>query len=231
MLASFGAAWIFMIAIPVAKMNAMPLVKISNEKDAGYHQRQYAGRILNGAEIYANNGCYTCHTQLIRPTYLGKQIWRQGMAGRNNDDGDHRRETAYTDFAGEKYAQIGLTRMGPDLSNFGYRAEAYAAALKISPEQWVISHLYNPRNSNLKHGAQGKKLDLSWSNCPAQPQMFEEKPINGQVSSDALEVNADSGTQVLPTEQARVLASYLLSLKRDEALPESLDYSPKKKGE
>ncbi len=224
MLASFGVAWMFVIAIPVAKMGALPPVKMNAEEGADYYQHNTSGRILNGAEIYAANGCYTCHTQLIRPTYLGDQIFRKGMGGASPES---RRETSYYDYQGEKYAQIGLTRMGPDLSNFGYRAEKYAAALGISPEHWIVSHLYNPRNSSLHRGKNGEEIDMSWSNCPAQRQMFEKKPLNGQGDSLALDAGNDPKHQIVPLEQARVLASYLMSLKRDDTLPESMDHSKK----
>jgi len=227
MLASFGLAWMCMIAIPVAKMGALPPVKMNAEEDAAYYQRNTSGRILNGAEIYAANGCYTCHSQLIRPTYLGHQIWRKDIAGVVNADGDTRRETHYDDYAGEKYAQIGLMRMGPDLSNFGYRAETYGKQLGVSAEQWIVSHLYNPRNSGLRLGKQGEKLDMTWSNCPSQRQMFEKKKLNGQGADLALEVDEDARTQIVPGEEARVLASYLISLKRDSKMPESMDHSPK----
>ena len=230
MLASFGLAWMCMIAIPVAKMASLPAVKMSSEEDAEYYQHQTSGRILNGAAIYAANGCYTCHSQLIRPTYLGSQIFRKDFAGVSNADGDSRRETHYDDYAGEKYAQIGLTRMGPDLSNFGHRAEAYGVKTGMSAEQWVIAHLYNPRNGALQLGEQGEKIDMTWSNCPAQLQMFEKKDLVGQGDNLALDADTDAMTQIVPREQARVLTSYLLSLKRDSAMPESMDHTPKVPG-
>lgn len=227
MLASFGLAWMCMIAIPAAKMSALPPVKMNAEdEDAPYYQRKVSGRIKNGAEIYGANGCYYCHTQLIRPTYLGRQIWRKDVAGVISDEGDTRRETSYYDFDGEDFARVGRSRVGPDLSNFGHRAEKYAARTKMSPEQWIIEHLYNPRNSALFIGEQGQKIDHSWSNCPSQPQMFEEASMDGQGDEFAIVGQTTGSTQVIPKEQARVLASYLLSLKRDDAMPEQLDYSP-----
>ena len=228
MLISFGAAWMFVIAIPAAKMGALEPVKMSTEEDAEYYQRKLAGRMTNGAEIYAANGCYACHTQLIRPTTFGRQLWRDDVAGIVDaaEGIDTRRETSPYDYTGEKYAQIGLTRMGPDLSNFGYRAEDYAEAAKMTPEQWVIHHLDNPRNSSIRIGAGGEQTNMDWSNCPSQPQMFVEAKINGQPSKLAVSVNLEEGTQVLPKEQARVLANYLLSLKRDDAMPATMDFSP-----
>jgi cytochrome c oxidase cbb3-type subunit 2 len=228
--ASFGLAWMCMIAIPSAQMASLPAVKMSSEEDAEYYEHKTSGRILNGAEIYAANGCYTCHSQLIRPTYLGSQIFRKDFAGVSNADADTRRETHHDDYTGEKYAQIGLTRMGPDLSNFGHRAEAYAARTGMSAEQWVISHLHNPRNGSLQLGEQGEKTDMTWSNCPAQLQMFEVKDFVGQGEPLAVAVDTTAMTQVVPREQALVLTDYLLSLKRDSAMPESMDKSPKTAG-
>lgn len=230
MLASFGMAWMFVIAVPTAKMSQLAPVKMNAEEDAEFYQHRTSGRIRNGAEIYASNGCYACHTQLIRPTYLGRQIWRSDTAGVVNiqESVDTRRETSRDDYNGEAYAQIGLMRMGPDLSNFGYRAEAYAAQAGITAEQWVAEHLYNPRNSKIRLGKDGEILDMGWSNCPSQPQMFEEAPMNGQGDSLALASKTDDGQQIIPAEQARVLTSYLLSLKRDDTMPESMNYSPKK---
>ena len=42
----------------------------------------------------------------------------------DGDRGDTRRETNAYDFIGEKFAHIGVTRMGPDLSNLGRRLDA-----------------------------------------------------------------------------------------------------------
>ncbi len=227
MLASFGMAWMCLIAIPTAKMSALPAVKMNDEdEDAPYYQKNVAGRIKNGAEIYGANGCYYCHTQLIRPTYLGRQIWRKDAAGvYDKDEGiDTRRETSYYDFKDEDFARVGRMRVGPDLSNFGHRAEKYAAAAGMSPVQWVVEHLYNPRNSALFIGDQGQKRDVSWSNCPSQRQMFDEEPLSGQGDSLAISGQTTDSTEVIPNEQARVLASYLLSLKRDDTLPDALKH-------
>lgn len=227
MFASFGLAWFCMIAIPAAKMASLPPVKMSSEEDAEYYERKTSGRLVNGAEIYAANGCYTCHSQLIRPTYLGSQIFRKDFAGVSNADKDTRRETHYDDFKGEKYAHIGLTRMGPDLSNFGHRAQAYAARTGMTAEQWTIAHLYNPRNQKLQLGEQGEQIDMTWSNCPSQLQMFEVKEFVGQGDPLAISSNSDEKTQIIPREDALVLTSYLLAMKRDSALPESVDNAPK----
>ena len=241
MFASFGLAWMCMIAIPVAKTSARTPVKMNAEDDAAYYQHGVSGRILNGAEIYNANGCYTCHTQLIRPDYAGTEVWRkEGTAGRYHenqgendpvDDIDTRRETNIDDYTGEKYANIGLMRMGPDLSNVGYRAESYGAKVNLTGEQWLLEHLFNPRNNHIRIGTHGEKLEMKWSICPAQRQMFEETPANGQNGFFAIIAPTEDGQIMLPKEDAHVLASYLLSLKRDDVLPASLSHAPTKEEE
>jgi len=226
MFCSFGLAWMCLIAIPVAKMAELAPVKMNDDDDAPFYQHGVSGRILNGAEIYQSNGCYTCHTQLIRPTYAGTEIYRKDVAGVKNDDGDTRRESNYDDYASEKYAQIGLMRMGPDLSNFAYRAETYAAKAGLTAEQWVFEHLYNPRNNDIRIGDNGENLEMGWSNCPPQKYMFDAVPANGQDGVYALSVGSEDGELIRPKEAARVLTSYLLSFKRDDVLPASLNHGP-----
>lgn len=231
MFVTFGMAWMCLIAIPVAKTAQRAPIKMNDDDDAPYYQHGTSGRILNGAEIYQSNGCYTCHSQLVRPTYAGTELFRSDVGGIKNDDDDTRRESSYDDYSGEKFAQIGLMRMGPDLSNFGYRADAYAAKTNLTAEQWVFEHLYNPRNNDIRIGSNDEKLEMGWSNCPSQRQMFEALPSNGQDGVFVLSARSCDGKAIHPQEEARVLTSYLLSLKRDDKLPNSLNYGPKDEDE
>ena len=61
--------------------------------------------------------------------------------------------------------------------------------------------------------------------------MFDEIPMNGQGDSMALTKKTKKGLQIVPAEQARVLASYLISLKRDDQMPESMDHGRKEEAE
>ena len=60
--------------------------------------------------------------------------------------------------------------------------------------------------------------------------MFKEQPITGQGDSLALSQTED-GDEIVPKEDARVLISYLMSLRRDDTVPDSMDFSPKKVSE
>jgi cytochrome c oxidase cbb3-type subunit 2 len=218
---SFGIAWLSVVVVPYFKMkNLAPIPFEESTATAGVFFPKRTGRVLNGAQVYAENGCYLCHTQVVRHTDAGNDMFRPDWGGlaKDADRGDTRRETNAFDFLGEKYAQIGMMRMGPDLSNLGRRVETQYAKGK-SPEAWLYAHLYNPRNNP----------ELWQSVCPPHPFLFEKREIKGQRSDEALDVKTRDGYEVLPGSDARALVSYLISLKKDQAVPPSLDFSKKKK--
>ncbi|MES2477033.1 MAG: cbb3-type cytochrome c oxidase subunit II [Verrucomicrobiota bacterium] len=219
--ASFGIAWLAIVVVPFIKMRNLAPIELSEATDGatGVFFPKRAGRVADGAQVYAENGCYLCHTQVIRPTYAGNDLYRPDWGGlkADADRGDTRRETNAYDFFGEKFAQIGVSRMGPDLSNLGRRVETdYAAG--GDPKMWLYGHLYNPRSEAKR-----------WkSTCPSFRFMFDEVAIKGQESADALPFPSAEGTELLPDSDAKALVSYLLSLKKDQKVPAVLDFAPAK---
>lgn len=222
--ASFGVAWLAMVIVPYLKMRSIEPVSMGEDAqgtNAVYIPKR-AGRIPDGAQVYAANGCYMCHTQLVRPDYAGNDVFRKDFAGFVGvvDDipVDTRRETNVFDYQGEKFAQIGINRIGPDLSNLGVRVEKLYATRDsgISGEQWLYQYLYNPRLDPKR----------SHSNCPSFRFLFEEKKITGNPSDEALPFKGENGEEVVPTREARALVSYLLSLKKDNPVPAVFDFKP-----
>lgn len=220
--ASFGIAWLAIIVVPFVKMRNLAPIQLNEATDGstGIFFPKRTGRVVDGAQVYAENGCYLCHTQVVRPTYAGNDLYREDWGGlkADADRGDTRRETNAYDFFGEKFAQIGVARMGPDLSNLGRRVEAEYAADK-DPSKWLFAHLYNPRQEPAR-----------WkSTCPPHPFLFTKQPIKGNPSDSALSVSEDGKTELVPTAEAKALISYLLSLKKDQKVPAVLDFAPAKK--
>lgn len=232
LIASFGLPWLIAVVIPYSKMRNLELVEYAGlEEDGG--EGTYApkrdGRITEGSKIYGQEGCYYCHTQLIRPTYAGSDIWRKdwgGLAKSADNLVDTRRETNAFDFQDEKVAHIGISRVGPDLSNLGRRISNALKPGGITGEEWILNHLYNPRENK---GYRPDDQDLHQkSTCPSKPGLFEIVDAM-QARSGALKVKAPEGKAIIATDRARALASYLLSLKKDtlnQPLPKSLNYAP-----
>lgn len=225
--ASFGFAWLAVVVVPFFKMrNLEPIAFPDSESTAEVFFPKRSGRIADGAQVYAENGCYLCHTQVVRPTYAGNDLFYADLGGLANDSdrGDTRRETNAFDFLGEDFAQIGVARIGPDLSNVALRVtELYRSkpdrtpdSWRKSPEAWLYGHLYNPRRNPV----------LWKSTCPPHPFLFESREITGQPSDDALEVDVEDGHEVVPGSAARALVSYLMSLKKDHPVPAELNFAP-----
>ncbi len=223
---SFGLAWLAIVVVPFVKMRNLAPVTLTEEADSGTYFPKRTGRIANGAEVYAANGCYNCHTQVIRPTYAGNDLFRPDWGGLKSDPdrGDTRRETNAYDFLGENFAQIGENRVGPDLSNLGRRVEANYSPK--NPSRWLYAHLFNPRF----------ELDRKGSACPSFRFLFDEKTVGAGVPEDAVTFSdgqvAGEGDKVfVPNSDAKALVSYLLALKKDSPVPTSLDFAPGKKGD
>lgn len=219
--ASFGVAWLAIIVVPYFKMRDLAPVMLNEATDGatGVFYPKRTGRVADGARVYAENGCYLCHTQVIRPTYAGNDLYRPDWGGlkADPDRGDTRRETNAFDFMGEEFAQIGVTRMGPDFSNLGRRIETeYAKGM--DPAVWLYTFIHNPRN-----------LPNRWNSpCPPRPFLFEKREVKGQPSIDALPIDAGPDQEWVPTSDAKALVSYLLNMKKDQPVPASMNFAPAK---
>lgn len=214
---SFAIAWLAMVLVPFFKLRHPSPISYEegiDEREGIYHPKT-SGRVENGYEVYSENGCYLCHTQVVRPTYAGNDLGRPDWGGLAADPerGDTRRESNVFDYTGLDFAPIGVTRNGPDLINVGRRVVAEKGA---DAEDWLFLHLYNPR------------LDpaLSESSCPPHPFLFEKREIHGPPSENALDITSEPGTEIVPGPKARMLVSYLMSLRRDDPVPDSINYAP-----
>lgn len=230
LLGTFGIPWLLVVVIPYSTMRNLEPVQYEDDSElSGAFIPARDGRIREGSKIYGQEGCYQCHTQVIRPTYAGNDVHRGEWAGLRKSssvEADTRRETIPDDYQQEDAAHIGQSRIGPDLSNFGRRLDHYLKLNKSerTPEEWVLMHLYNPRDlPGYEDGS--KPYD---SACPPKLGLFKEVEVYG-AGSGTLPVEIEEGKGIKPTDRARALASYLVSLKKDtlgNPLPEALNYNP-----
>jgi len=110
--ASFGIAWLVILAVTYGEMRSLPDPQFDKDNDGktGVYQPLHNGRLGIGSLIYAQEGCAMCHTQVTRPSYAGNDVFRDGHGGFRNDPerGDTRRITNPWDFTGEPMANIGF---------------------------------------------------------------------------------------------------------------------------
>lgn len=84
--------------------------------------KPYNALQLEGRDVYIREGCYTCHSQMVRPFRAETERYgHYSVAG----------ESVY-----DHPFQWGSKRTGPDLARIGGRYS----------DEWHYAHMYNPRN-------------------------------------------------------------------------------------
>jgi cytochrome c oxidase cbb3-type subunit 2 len=150
------------------------------------------GSAAAGQLVFRDLGCASCHTQQVR---------RPGF-GSDTDRGWGDRQSVARDYIYQPYVQLGWSRTGPDLTNLAGRKPS-------APDAATLMRLL--------YGGQGA--------MPAYPFLFENRKIAGQVSDAALALTGRlepaPGRQIVPTDRARELVEYLLSLNTTYDYPEA----------
>jgi cbb3-type cytochrome oxidase cytochrome c subunit len=114
------------------------------------------------------------------------------------------RRSVAADYLWDYPVQLGSLRAGPDLANVGVR---------LGNAGWQLQHLYAPQSVVEK------------SAMPPFRYLFEVRKAEGKPSPDALSLSGKfappEGYEVVPTDDAKNLAAYLLSLRADVPLYEA----------
>ena len=190
--ALFGASWLGMVAYPYLTFAGLQ----PNKDDATGEvvSTGKPGTAEQGYHVYAANGCVYCHSQIVRDKSDGSDIDREWG----------KRRTVARDYLFDRYIFLGASRLGADLTNIGARQ---------TDPQWFYRYLYNPQAFS------------SESVMPAHKWLFKTVKIDREPSSDAVKLyNVDAppaGYKVVPTAEGKALVNYLLSLKKNYALPEA----------
>ena len=115
-----------------------------------------------------------------------------------------KRRTVAQDYVYDSVVQVGTRRAGPDLANVGNR---------LADANWQLLHLYAPKSV------------LKDSMMPGYRFLFEKRKVGKVASADALQLTGEfsppAGFEIIPTDAARALVAYVLSLRADAPLYES----------
>lgn len=167
-----------------------------------------------GARLYAAEGCGMCHTQVVRRTWDGGDL--QKSFNENGNGSGLARVSEAEDWdseAGEGMAHIGWVRLGPDLFQLGAKAERLVRfrtstgeeEVAARPEEWLMAHLYNPRDPRF-----GKVYSL----CPSLANWFVPVPTENHNKMWALPTASSEDCQLQANEDLKHLIAYLRTLKR-----------------
>jgi len=100
----------------------VPLFYIQNTIEKVDGMRPYTPLELTGRMIYVREGCYVCHSQMIRPFRAETERYgHYSVAG---------------EYVYDRPFQWGSKRTGPDIARVGGRYS----------DDWHYAHLYNPRD-------------------------------------------------------------------------------------
>jgi cytochrome c oxidase cbb3-type subunit II len=119
---SWLGVWIALVISIGGLVEIVPLYLSSETSTPAPGITPYPALALEGRDIYLREGCYNCHSQMIRP--LRAETERYGhysLAG----------ESVY-----DHPFQFGSKRTGPDLARVGGRYS----------DEWHRAHLLNPRD-------------------------------------------------------------------------------------
>jgi cytochrome c oxidase cbb3-type subunit II len=119
---SWLGLWIALVISIGGLVEIVPLYLSSEATTPAPGVKPYPALALEGRDIYLREGCYNCHSQMIRP--LRAETERYGhysLAG----------ESVY-----DHPFQFGSKRTGPDLARVGGRYS----------DEWHRAHLTNPRD-------------------------------------------------------------------------------------
>jgi cytochrome c oxidase cbb3-type subunit 2 len=197
----------FFLCLPVRQMALQ--VPVAYE-EAGARQSYPAGvygLAARGKQVYVAEGCQACHTQFVR-----------GSVSSDSKRGWASRRTVARDYSSEKGVPLGWFRIGADFSNVG--SSSWRNEVAGEPpwqERGGAVWIYTSLLSSSKVSGWG-----SLGPMPSYRYLFRE--VSAADASDVsreIEKRLGLGVFYEPTDQAKALALYLLSLRRDHPLPEA----------
>ena len=191
--AVFTAAWFGIVGYSYLHLGRMQPAVDENTGDS--NPPPLSGLAAAGQRVYSANGCVSCHTQQVRSGAFSTDVEKKLGP----------RPTVARDYMRDNPAFLGNLRIGPDLTNVGLRS---------TDVNWFHQHLYEPA------------MITPGSNMPSYRYLYQNRKIVGQQSANAVtgltgRYAPAPGYEIVPSEEARLLVAYLLSLKRDYTLPEA----------
>src|SRR5262249_41790592 len=117
----FGLSWLGMTVVPNLQIGS--LNPQSDEEGTDIYPMPLSGMAARGAQVYAANGCFYCHSQQVRPDYGGSDLDRKWGE----------RRSAPRDYIFEPIVFLGTRRIGPDLANVGHRPPLQEAGATPAP--------------------------------------------------------------------------------------------------
>jgi cytochrome c oxidase cbb3-type subunit I/II len=197
----------------------IPVLALTPADGAAIGQKPYRALELEGRDVYLREGCYTCHSQMIRPFAAEALRYGQGEISRLEDSiWDHP-------------FQWGSKRTGPDLAMEGSKI--------ARSNLWHYQHMMNPREisygSNMPSyahmaanrvdlaGTESKVRAMKALGVPYSVQDVQRAPAEARAQAEAIVQNlAAEGVELAADTEMVALIAYLQRLgKKEPDAPEA----------
>lgn len=99
----FGFSFWATVQSPSQDEKLTETTQAGDAREKAADEETFSGK---GRKVYIREGCYTCHTQEVRPVVADEYLGAVSVAG---------------DYAGEDSVPLGNRRVGPDLTHVGSR--------------------------------------------------------------------------------------------------------------
>ena len=117
------AIFAFLVVTIGGLVQIVPLFYLENTIEDVEGMRPYTPLELAGREVYLREGCYVCHSQMVRP--FRSETLRYGRTWSHSEE-----------YVWDRPFQLGSRRAGPDLHGVG----------KKYPDSWHYDHMRDPRS-------------------------------------------------------------------------------------
>ena len=205
--------WALIAVFVGGAVEIIPIIAIKSNIPTIESVKPYTPLELEGRDIYISEGCYTCHSQMVRP--FRSETERYGEYSKEGE------------FVYDHPFQWGSKRTGPDLARTGVKGgKMYKNAA------WHYNHFMDPRSMSpgsimpsYKWFAT-KEIDISHLERKIEvmrflgvpyPEGYESKAKDDLIKQ-AKEISADlkkAGIDVAPDKQIIAIIAYLHKLGRD----------------
>ncbi len=191
----------------------IPMIFIKSNVPTIESVKPYTPLELEGRDIYIKEGCYTCHSQMVRPFR-----WETDRYGEYSKIGE---------FVYDHPFQWGSRRTGPDLARAGY-----VGGPMYKNAAWHYNHFMDPQKMNeqsiMPNYSWLAKKEIDVEMIPAKiramqtlgvpyPEGYDQKAVEDlmlQAQTIAEDLKA-SGIEIAPTKQMIAMIAYMHKLGKD----------------
>jgi cytochrome c oxidase cbb3-type subunit I/II len=202
------ALWATAAVIVASAFEMVPTFLIRSNVPTIASVKPYSPLELMGRDIYVAEGCYNCHSQMVRP--IRAETERYGEYSKPGE------------FIYDRPFQWGSRRIGPDLHRVGGKY----------PDLWHVRHMQDPRSttpqsimpaygwletSSIDFGSAQKRVDaMAMLGVPYGDAVLHAERMARQQSHDiAARIAAQGGPKHLQDKQITALVAYLQRLGAD----------------